>query len=200
MKALDKVPHNRFFTQNLRQYWSSGRTFTWIKNSLNNRKQYVQVNGSRYQWRGVTSGISQGSRSELCPIPFVIFINDLPKGVISDVFMFADDTKIIGQLKKYDGLWNYSSWFRLFEWSNTWLLKFHSNKCKVLQILNKNTSQETATFQMNSYEGGHTSLETINSEKNVGVTIDENLDFAKHIQSQANMANQIVSLTRRSVV
>ena len=47
--------------------------------------------GSKSHWKSVTRGIPQGS--VLGPILFVIFINDLPRDVLSDVLMFADDTK-----------------------------------------------------------------------------------------------------------
>ena len=53
---------------------------------------------------------------------------------------------------------------------------------------------------MKTYEGGLTTLETVNSEKDVAVSIDGNLSFANHIQNQVNKANQIVGLTRRSFV
>lgn len=51
---------------------------------------------------------------------------------------------------------------------------------------------------MNKYEGGYTTLENVKHEKDIGVTIDNNLAFDKHIQTQVNKANQIAGLMRRS--
>ena len=53
---------------------------------------------------------------------------------------------------------------------------------------------------MRKYEGGITTLENVDSEKDIGVTIDQHLNFEKHIQTQINKTNQIVGLTRRSFV
>ena len=63
------------------------------------------MNGSKSHWKSVTSGIPQGS--VLGPILFVIFINDLPGDVLSDVFMFADDTKIFRQISEqlFNQIW-----------------------------------------------------------------------------------------------
>jgi hypothetical protein len=41
-------------------------------------------------------------------------------------------------------------------------------------------------------------LESVESEKDIGVTIDSKLNFEKHIQTQVNKANQIVGIIRRS--
>ena len=127
MRAFDKVPLNRQLHK-VRHYGISDRTCTWIKNFLNNRQQCVQVNGSKSHWKSVTSGIQQGS--VLDPILFVIFINDLPRDVLSDVFMFADDTKIFRQISEQtDREIIQSDLDKLFDWSQTWLLKFHPDKC-----------------------------------------------------------------------
>ena len=54
---------------------------------------------------------------------------------------------------------------------------------------------------MRKYDGGITTLENVDSEKEIGVTIDQHLNLEKkHIQTKINKANQIVGLTRRSFV
>ena len=50
------------------------------------------VNGEKSNWKHVTSKIPQGS--VLGPLMFIMFINDLPEMTHSDIYLFADDTKI----------------------------------------------------------------------------------------------------------
>ena len=56
----------------------------------------MKLNGSFSKWHNVMSGIPQGS--VLGPVLFVLFINDLPLNVESDVCMFADDTKLYREI------------------------------------------------------------------------------------------------------
>ena len=60
---------------------------------ISDRSQVVVVNGSESKPVPVHSGIPQ--RSVLGPLLFVMYINDLPGKVDSDVFLFADDTKML---------------------------------------------------------------------------------------------------------
>ena len=60
---------------------------------MNNRKQYVYINGETSQLKDITCGVPQVS--VLGPLLFLIYINDLPN--ISEVlqfFLFADNTNI----------------------------------------------------------------------------------------------------------
>ena len=47
---------------------------------------------------------------------------------------------------------------------------------------------------MRTCDGGTTVLENVESEKDIGVTIDRNFRFEKYIQTQINKANQILGL------
>ena len=103
---------------------------------MNERNQKVTVNGNESSNRLVTSGIPQGSASG--PILFGIYINDLLECVEANTYLFADDTKHFREIKtEEDRKHPQDDLDKLQQWSDTWLLKFHPNKCKVMSISNK---------------------------------------------------------------
>ena len=56
----------------------------------------MEVNTVKSDWSPVTSGIAQVSG--FGPVPFVIFINDMPYGFQNYIQMFADDTKLYASI------------------------------------------------------------------------------------------------------
>lgn len=128
-------------------------------------------------------------------ILFVMYINDLPHIPTSASSLFADDMKLFMQIKtNEDERILQEDLNKLSNWSNTWLLKFHPNKCKVLSI---KASKERYNF-MDRQNGERFQLENITQEKDIGVTIDGDLNFKSHLYNIVNKANSIVGLIRSS--
>ena len=142
---VNTVKHNK-----LTSYGINEQLIAWIDSFLSSRVQQVGVNGERSAWHNVIYGIPQSS--VLGPLLFVIFINDLPETVNSDAYLFADDTKILQE-----------DLTKLEEWSDTWLLRFHPDKCKHMHIGKANDD--------NSYSLHMKSQEKIIEEKDIGVDI-----------------------------
>ncbi len=70
----------------------AGNVHDWIKNWLSNRKQRVVINGTASDWAPVISGVPQSS--DLGPVLFIIYINDIHVELNNFIAKSADDTKI----------------------------------------------------------------------------------------------------------
>ena len=99
MQAFHKVPHKRRLAK-IKSYGIEGNILKCIKEFLENWQQRVIVNGNYSDWSKVTSGIPQGS--VIVPLLFVLYINDLPDCIPSQVFLFEDDTKMFGHIQNSD--------------------------------------------------------------------------------------------------
>ncbi|CAM4543822.1 unnamed protein product [Lepidochelys kempii] len=122
-KAFDKVPHQRLLCK-LSSHGIRGKILSCIENWLKPREQWVGINGKFSEWRGVTSGVPQGS--VLGPILFNLFINDLEKGVNSEVAKFADNTKLLKIVKtKADYEELQKDLTKLSDWATKEQMKFN---------------------------------------------------------------------------
>ena len=89
-KAFDKVPHKTNpQTKILWHHRDTGPLSSWIESFLAERTQQVVINGSASKPIQVTSGVPQGT--VLGPLLFLLYINDLPNNLTSNVRLFADD-------------------------------------------------------------------------------------------------------------
>jgi hypothetical protein len=192
-KAFDTVPHIRLLHK-LENYGVSGRVSEWIRDFLSNRQQRVKVNGTLSDWTRVISGVPQGS--VLGPVLFVLFINDLPDTVESLCSMYADDTKIYNRVNTSDDHKVLQKDLdTLVEWAQKWQMKFNAGKCKVLQLGQR---QQNFKYEMEAANGESVEIETTSCEKDLGIMIDNELKFSKHVETQVNKANKILGMIRRS--
>ena len=90
-KAFDSVPLKRLM-EKLRANGLTGKLLRWIESFLTGRRMRVTLGGSFSEWIRVLSGVPQGS--VLGPLLFLLFVNELPKWIQTNMKMFADDTKL----------------------------------------------------------------------------------------------------------
>ena len=189
-KAFDTVPHKRLLTKVL-QAGISGKILNWIKAFLANRRMKVTVNGSSSVWAAVTSGIPQGS--VLGPLLFLIYVNDLPDWIKTEINMFADDTKLWNKItgpndciklqKDLDSLQN---------WSDQWLLRFNPEKCKVTHIGHDWKFLYTIKQDGKSYR-----LSETVEERDLGVLVQSDLGVTSQCTEAAKKAMKILGILRR---
>ena len=125
-KAFDKVPHARLLNKLLAHGISSKILLQWIGEWLNGKQQRVVLNGNVSSWLYVISGVPQGSI--LGPLLFLIFINDIDKGIVSKLLKFADDTKLVGTVSSEVEIEQLRTDLkRLYSWSIDWQMLFNTD-------------------------------------------------------------------------
>ena len=90
-KAFDRV-WQAGLLHKLKSYGISSQIFSLISSFLSNRRLRVFLDGKSSQEYPVNGDVPQGSI--LRPTLFLLYINDLPYGVIYDIAIYADDTTI----------------------------------------------------------------------------------------------------------
>ena len=174
-KAFDSVPYERLLVK-LGSIGIGGNLLNWIGSFLTDRKQVVVVNGSKSAEEDVTSGILQGS--VLGPLLFLIYINDLPEEVSTNAKLFADDSKLSNIIASQNDAAELQEYLTsLSHWSSKWQLPFNTGKCKVMHIGPVNPKHE---YYMEE-NGNKSKISEVESEKDLGVTFDNQLKFNKHI-------------------
>ena len=190
-KAFDSVPHSRLLSK-LSSLNLPPSTVSWIRSFLSGRTQRVTVNGYHSAISPVTSGVPQGS--VLGPLLFLIYINDLPRGIQSTVRLFADDCLIYRDINSpSDQLILQSDLDRLQEWSNIWLLKFNLDKCNSIRVTNRRNQY------IFPYELQGKTLETVSSFTYLGLLFSNNMSWNTHINNICSKAKRQVHLLRRNL-
>jgi hypothetical protein len=141
----------------------------------------------------VTSGVPQGT--VLNPIIFLIYINDLPEYLKhSNIRLFADDSIIYRKIQSQKDCLDLQDDLEAeAKWEEDWLMVFHPDKCNLLSITTKRTPEH---FYYNLHSQ---ILESVDSAKYLGITLQSNLKWNKHIHQPVSKANKTLSFVRRNL-
>jgi retron-type reverse transcriptase len=131
-KAFDSVSHQKLLQKAI-NLGISDQCVLWIKDFLTGRTQQVKMNSSLSETKEVTSGVPQGS--VIGPTLFIMFINDLPDNIKSDILLFADDVKLYKIVNNQENCRELQEDLtRLYAWSMRWQLHFNPLKCELIRL------------------------------------------------------------------
>ena len=150
-KAFDKVNHNKLIHK-LKTHIVDMLTVEWIEAFLCNISQIVVLDGTSSDSVQVTAEIPQ--RSVLGPALCLLYINDLPDTIDSQVRLFADDTVLYRTIQSdTDHHRLQTDLDKLTEWAMTWDMQFHPDTCLVMNLSKKHHhSKFTYSLQKNRFE------------------------------------------------
>ena len=188
-KAFDKVPHQRLIGK-VQNHGIDGKVLNWISNWLSGRVQRVQVKGVSSTWEMVTSGVPQGSG--LGPILFLIYINDMDDEIMNQLLKSADDTKIFSIIRTDEEADNLQKDLdTLLNWTNDWQMQFNVKKCKVMHL---GKQKQNHQYHINGNQ-----LESVKTEKDLGVTLSADLKVAQQCSNACSKANRMAGLIKRTI-
>ena len=177
----------------LHQHGITRNNLSWIKAFLLGRSQCVALEGEKSSEIPVTSGVPQGS--DIGPILFLLYINDLPENINSQITLFADDTVVyLTVTSKDDSQTLQQDLQKLEKWEKTWEMHFNPSKCQVLHITRARNPLQTQYFLYGQV------LETGDHAKYlVGLEIGHDLNWTQHIQNVTTKANRNLGFIRRNI-
>lgn len=185
-KAFDRVDHS-LLLQKIEDIGIAGDLFAWLRSYLSDRTARVRVDGAFSRIIQATSGVPQGS--VLGPILFLIFINDLPKTVVSKVVLFADDAKVWARINSTsDCLLLQKDLDALYNWSLKNKLPFNNKKCHMLQV--------GKAFHF-TYKLGLDDLDWTTAAKDLGIWVCGNLKSSLQCEAVYKRASIILGILKR---
>ena len=193
-KAFDCVQHGRLLDK-LRKSNLSKNVVDWIGSYLEHRRQRVLANNSLSGYQNVTQGVPQGS--VLGPQLYILYANDLTDGLTQcKVAQYADDTVL------YIANVNFTLSTRkmqadlgvLEEWCRGNGIMANTDKTKVMVFGSKKVLERLPEFDVTLND---TVLKQVKSYCYLGMKLDTQLNFDKHIQKTIRtVSNKLVQFKR----
>ena len=193
-KAFDRVWHKGLLYK-IKNFGIEGNLLNLIESFLSGRNQRVTINGQSSNWLPIKAGVPQGSI--LGPLFFLLYINDLPDGLLSNVKLFADDTAIFSTVNTPNETANELMYDleKIKNWATQWKMIFNPDQNKPIKEVLFSKKIEKGIHPILSFN--NIQIDKCSNEKHLGLILDEKLSFKKHINEKINKAMKIVGTIKK---
>ena len=167
----------------LEQNGTSGNLLRLLQNYLDDRKQWVVINGSYSDYSNIESVVPQGS--VLGPLLFLVSINDLERNIKSNIKFFADDTMLFSIVKNPEIYANELNRdlgvIRMC--AHQWKLEFNPDPTKQATEDLFSCKKSSPNYPQIIFNG--TIVAKTNVQKHLGLSLDSSLSFKKHLRKKS---------------
>lgn len=189
-KAFDKVDHD-LLCEKLLNIGFSNQLVSFFLSYFCRREQFVTYNGFNSQMIIATSGVPQGSN--LGPLFFLLFINDLFNNISCNKLCFADDLKIFTNIHSIEDCIRLQNDVNSIKvWCDVNRLHLNVSKCKVVTYSRK---QLNLTYE---YTIDGNTLVRESTIKDLGVIFDSQMTFIQHINTKTTEAVRMLGFIIRN--
>jgi len=189
-KAFDSVPHAVLLNK-LKQTGFSTDLIKFFCSYFDNRSQFVYYNGHSSILSKISSGVVQGSN--LGPILFTLFINNITDIVSVQTLMYADDVKIFCNVKNvFDCINLQNDLDKIQLWCVQNGLSLNKGKCKIMSYSRR---KNVVTF---AYNLSGFVLERCKLIKDLGVYFEPSLSFSHHYNHLSAKCTKLTGFIRRN--
>ena len=153
------------------------------------------MNGQVSSWSNVKAGAPQSSI--LGPLLFLIYINDLPKGLSSNAKLYADDTSLFFVIHGSSTTRNElnDDLVKISNWEYQWKMSFNPDLNKQAQEVIFSRKTKKLNHPPLTFSKSTVSQSTY--QKHLGVILDASLSFDEHLISVQSKTNKTIGLLRK---
>ena len=133
------------------------------------------------------------------PLLFLIYINDLPDGLISPCKIFADDTSFFSKVHNINKSANElnGDLEKINQWTYQWKMQFNPDPNKQANEVIFSHKSDSANVFHPTIRLNNNSIPTCPNQKHLGIVLDSKLNFNSHIDVKIKICSKLIGLIRR---